>query len=577
MERQKDPKATRRFEDDDNEGAPDARALALAQAVNLDGLSVIMPEPLPEPEPLPRPEPQTEPEFQTPSENIDKFKFNWREFPTTQIPPELRREPFSENNCGPQVSCATPYDAFTAIWDRPIMEHIAVETNRYAQQTAARMLEDGSICPSSRITKWVDTTVDELYVYFAIILAVGVVAKSRLEEYWNKCVDIFSTPGFTKVMRYDRFRLLSTCLHFEDNVNCDPATMTRSEAKIFKVRPILDHLNAKFSQLYKLSQNIALDESLTMWKGWLDINQFIQNKAAGVGIKTYEVCESKTGYLWRFEVHAGHDVTDEHEVSPITGIVPALVLRLLTGLEHKGYTIWMDNFYNSPALARELKCRGFDCVGTLRTNRKFVPTNVAQLKKNEMVVGQVVGCTSGDVDILVWRDKNRVALISTYHGLCSVNCGQTLKPSMVPDYNVCMGGVDKKDQMLSMYPLERRRNRVWYKKLFRRLLNASTLNAFILHKETSANPMVHRSFRKTLVTQLIETHARIVETPDTPHNETLYHIPILYKLLPIVSAKNRTRKVCVVCRKRSITYCEKCEIPVCGYTCFRPHISSLRQ
>ncbi|KAF9798758.1 hypothetical protein SFRURICE_021555 [Spodoptera frugiperda] len=139
-----------------------------------------------------------------------------------------------------------------------------------------------------------------------------------------------------------------------------------------------------------------------------------------------------------------------------------------------------DNFYNSPALARELKVRGFDCVRTLRLNRQFVPTELTNLTKGALAVGQVRGCTSGDVDLVVWRDKNLVSLISTYHGLATVKCGDVLKPSIVPDYNVCMGGVDRKDQMIAMYPIERRRNRVWYKKFFRRLLNVSVLNAFIL-------------------------------------------------------------------------------------------------
>lgn len=47
---------------------------------------------------------------------------------------------------------------------------------------------------------------------------------------------------------------------------------------------------------------------------------------------------------------------------------------------------------------------------------------------------------------------HRVALISTYHGT-GVSDG---KPIVVRDYNVCMGGVDKKDQMLSAYPIERK-------------------------------------------------------------------------------------------------------------------------
>lgn len=192
------------------------------------------------------------------------------------------------------------------------MELNVRETNIYAQQLATTMLDDGTIRPKSRITRWQDTNVNELYTYLAIVLAMGVVIKSRLEEYWNPSRDIFSTPGFSTEMSYDRFLLLSKCLHFNNNDDCDSVTLSRPQAKLFKIKPVLDHLNRKFSDLY----------NLTMWKGCVDINQFIRNKAAAVGIKTYEVCESQTGYLWRFQVCAGRDTSTIPQGDPVSGIVP---------------------------------------------------------------------------------------------------------------------------------------------------------------------------------------------------------------------------------------------------------------
>ncbi|CAH2096077.1 unnamed protein product [Euphydryas editha] len=508
------------------------------------------------------------PDLRIPMEPSDKFKFEWRAFPMPQIEPHLRREPFLQN-IGPTISFTNPYEAFTAIWDREIMEVIVRETNIYAQQLTTTMLEDGTICPNSRITRWQDTNVSEVYRYLAIVLAMGVLVKSRLEEYWNTSKDIFNSPGFSTEMTFDRFQLLSKCLHFNNNSNCDPALLTRPQAKLFKVQPILDHLNAKFSQLYNLSQNIALDESLTMWKGWLDINQFVRNKAATVGIKTYEVCESQTGYLWRSEVHAGHD-TLTVEGDPVSGIIPTLVLRLLNGLEHKGHTVWMDNFYNSPALARELKVRGFDCVGTLRTNRQFVPSELAAITKKNMTVGQVFGCTSGDVDLLVWRDKNRVAFISTYHGLATTRCGDTLKPTVVKDYNICMGGVDRKDQQLAMYPIERRRTRVWYKKFFRKLLNASVLNSYILLNKNL--PLSHRKFRKALIIDLLAAFR--TPAPNAPIQAAV-HTPAQYGFIK-PGKPDRFKRQCVVCKKRTITYCKACNVAMCVFTCYEPyHINFL--
>lgn len=548
--------------EEDTEVSPINAAIGFEWPPQLPSGLQPQPSAQPVPEPNAEPEPSADPEAS--AEPYDKFDFKWRGFSEPQIPPELRKEPFSEINCGPTVPLSSPYEAFTAIWDRQIMEHIAMETNRYAQQEVTAMIHQGLLLPSSRITRWRDTNPDELYVYFAILLATGIIVKSRADSYWNTAQDLLSSPGFSATMSFDRYFLLSKCLHFSNNDDCNPHTMTRSEAKLFKVRPIIDHLNQRFQQLYILSENIALDESLTQWKGWLDINQFIRNKAATVGIKTYEVCESQSGYLWRFEVHVGHDESPQD--SPLSGVVPALVLKLLNGLEHKGHTVWMDNFYNSPALARELKVRGFDCVGTLRLNRQFVPTELTNLTKGALAVGQVRGCTSGDVDLVVWRDKNLVSLISTYHGLATVKCGDVLKPSIVPDYNVCMGGVDRKDQMIAMYPIERRRNRVWYKKFFRRLLNVSVLNAFILLR--TQRPLTHRNFRETLVRELVAKHKP--PSPSAGAARPVGHFPAQYDFLA-GKQHERQRRFCVVCTKRTTAYCRQCNVPLCVFTCFEPH------
>ncbi|XP_061705610.1 piggyBac transposable element-derived protein 4-like [Cydia pomonella] len=345
------------------------------------------------------------------------YEFGWKPFPKQPLPHAVRREIFDESECGPTITFSDPYNVFVYIWDKDIMEKIALETNKYAQEVAEKMIHENCLLPSSRICEWKDTTPDELYVYFGILLAMGVVVKSR--------------------------RL-----------------------------GIISHLNKKFQDMYKMGQNIALDESL------LHIQQSKLNKTAMVGVKSYEICDCQTGFLWRFDVRTKKTGYQPSNQDPLTAAIPALILRLIQGLENKGHTLWMDSFYNSPLLARQLKQKGVDCVGTLRTNRPFVPLELTNLKKHQMVAGQVAGVTSGDVDLIVWRGQNRVATISTYHGnfITTGEDGER-KPLLIRDYNTMMGVLDKKDKKLSAYPIERDRTQVWYKKLFLRLINVSALNA----------------------------------------------------------------------------------------------------
>jgi len=80
----------------------------------------------------------------------------------------------------------------------------------------------------------------------------------------------------------------------------------------------------------------------------------------------------------------------------------AIVLSLVESLLEKGRTLWMDNFYNSPALAQRLNILKTNCVGTRRLSRKDIPQRV---KDKKLKKGELVAQHSGPVSVLKWKDK----------------------------------------------------------------------------------------------------------------------------------------------------------------------------
>jgi hypothetical protein len=68
---------------------------------------------------------------------------------------------------------------------------------------------------------------------------------------------------------------------------------------------VLKHLNNKFSSLYRMKENISLDESLTLWKGRQEFQQYIPLKTVKFRIKSFELCVSSTRYLWKFNTYSG--------------------------------------------------------------------------------------------------------------------------------------------------------------------------------------------------------------------------------------------------------------------------------
>ena len=183
-------------------------------------------------------------------------------------------------------------------------------------------------------------------------------------------------------------------MHFNNNDNIGTY---QGPSKLFKIYPVLSHLNTKFQSLYLPGQNIAIDQSLMLWKGRLPFRQYIPLKSSKFGIKTYELCESSSGYLWSFIIYTGKGTVFQTAfISGDTNKTATIVLSLVEPLLKKGRTLWMDNLYNTPALAQRLKSLKTDCVGTLHLSRKDTPQRV---KDKKLKKGELAAQHSGPVSI----------------------------------------------------------------------------------------------------------------------------------------------------------------------------------
>jgi len=216
----------------------------------------------------------------------------------------------------------------------------------------------------------------------------------------------------------------------------------------------------------------------------VSIRQYLPLKASKFGIKTFELCESRTGYLWCFLVYKGKNtVLQSSLITPDTPKTAAVILELLEPLFGHGHMLWIDNFFNSPELARKLKIEfSTDCVGTLKLNRKNVPREV---KDKKLEKGDIIVKHSGPVTLLKWCDKRNVTMVSTYHSADTQRVSnkgkETEKPFCVTGYDRNMGEADLKDQLLHMYMTKRKKMTKWYLRLFKRLLNSTVLNSFVVY------------------------------------------------------------------------------------------------
>ena len=105
---------------------------------------------------------------------------------------------------------------------------------------------------------------------------------------------VISTPGFSVAISRDRILIIFRFLHIIDN---ESLPIYDEPQKLFKIYPLLCHLNSKFQEFYLNKQNTVINNSLKLWKGRLTFAQYITLKASHFEIKTFELCESSTGYL----------------------------------------------------------------------------------------------------------------------------------------------------------------------------------------------------------------------------------------------------------------------------------------
>lgn len=295
--------------------------------------------------------------------------------------------------------------------------------------------------PSAHMKGWEDTTVKEVRTYLGLRFLMGLQSKRQMRDFWSRD-PLMSSAIFPQTMSRDRFDQLTAALHFADN-----QAERQADDRLWKLRPVVDVLDRQFREVFVPNKVVSIDESLWAFKGRHQALQFVPNKRARRGIKVYKLCSSlgpEAGYTTAFRIYMGKD----------RGDVPAsmkAVIDLLErgGLMDKGYEVHTDNWYSSPSLFHHLQKRKTSAVGTVRSNRKQMPTDLQAKGRGSVDFRS----TDSGMLALQWLDKRPVTMLSTVHTSEMVALPpnrqgiQRIKPKVVTDYNNGMKGVDFSDQL----------------------------------------------------------------------------------------------------------------------------------
>ena len=150
------------------------------------------------------------------------------------------------------------------------------------------------------------------------------------------------------------------------------------------------------------------------------------------------------------------------------GAAYGVVMKLLRGLEGKGHCVVMDNYFCSIPLFEDLVRRGIYAMGTVRSNRIGLPSNLkntkAWKKSNQGHIEWAMH-DSRTLSCVMWKDKRPILLISIHANPIGFPCmpcdevpyrngaiREKIPTSLVLlEYTTYMRGVDVADQLWASY------------------------------------------------------------------------------------------------------------------------------
>ncbi|XP_058806429.1 piggyBac transposable element-derived protein 4-like [Phymastichus coffea] len=393
-------------------------------------------------------------------------------------------------------------------------------------------------------------------------------AKSPLDIF--SC--LFSSDLLDHIVHQTNLFFLSH-MHVNDNSK-EPEKGDPNYDKLYKVRPLLDELSRTFKESFNLGKHQSVDVSLIKFKGRSIMKQYMSAKPIKRGYKCWTRAD-ESGYVCQFQIYTGKADNTEKQLG--TRVVKDLTRELVDGNHH----VYFDNFFTGVEHLSSLKEDKINACGTVRQNRSGLPTNINDKKsKKKMDIGEYEFMTAKTGPTWIkWMDKKPVYFLFNFHDASEV--------TTINHYNKDMGYLDYADRLISVYKIDRKSKKWWFR-IFWHFLDLTISNAYILYREKHIKPTLNlKKFRLNLVEQMVGH-----KIPTAKGRKRKYdHSEDFRYQKPQVSLEKRrnqaahmpvsiqSAKRCVYCsirkdQRRIKWKCMTCDVPLCllqDRNCFQNH------
>ena len=501
----------------------------------------------------------------------------------------------------------TPLQIFRRLLDEELVAMIIEEMNAFGRKIVNEEIivgpkkkkPKGEPGCAKKPTEWVEIDSREFWSFMACMFYMSVVKIPSIKRYWNK--DLWGQPTVQELMNRDRFCTLLRCLEFADIT--DPSAT--DYPSLSRISPLLEKMCSNFREQYNPDSQLCLERTLLQSNGKFKYKYPLEDEdsSGSVGVKSYILCEAKTGYVLDFFVNSGRSSnfsSDLGDKMRNPSYLDLAACKLVTPFQGKGHTLFTDGYYTNPLLFAYLKKEAdIECVGVTHSNAEHFPDVIkpgnAQITKGEVVnmLGQV---NQTYVLAQTWRIKEEdppryILMLSTKHPpntkvVAQKHKGYLHKPVSYLEYHEFEGAIEKVDQTCTQLPGEEGPVSKFPYKIFLRFVNLALHNAFVIWRsfDPKANLGYGTNFRLQLMKELKlefdELKRQIAIMRRQQASDVVAHE--LTKTAGISSAgKRRARKRCIHCwnvkGKRSQTSheCKGCDQGFCP-PCFNEYHSKLK-
>ncbi|CAF0892465.1 unnamed protein product [Didymodactylos carnosus] len=368
------------------------------------------------------------------------------------------------------VSSSSPIQTFRRLFCDQVFNLILEQTNIYERQKYAKARD---------AKPGIDITRSELEKFIGVNIIMGYCRHPSIDSYWSTD-ESFRNERISKSMPCKTFKRILGNLHLVDNQHSEKQNEYASN-KLYKVSNFLELLKRNFQRHFDPGEKLTIDEMMIKFKGRSSLKQYIKQKPIKRGYKVW-IPDTLTGYVYNFDIYSGK--SEERRTPLGEHVVGSLTKELSTKFHH----VYFDNFFTLPFLVEKLLRDGIYCTGTLRSTRKGIPADI--IHKTKMSRGDAKYLSVGSISIVKWMDRKPVLMMSNVTDpgtMTSISRksknGKVIQlqcPVMVQDYNFGKVGVDRVDQRIQYYAVDRKSRRNWLR-IFFHFLNVALSNAFVLY------------------------------------------------------------------------------------------------